>query len=584
MFINDMLIRRDHDQVIRNVHRRGQDDMGGLHGVTGTNNIAGMITDEDENRIWNEPILRMKTVNLMRKTCVRTRQSMMLLKTPLLGATMRIEPASDSNADIKNALLVEEMLFDSPFFRWDDILRQQLTYLDFGHSILEKAYTRLNGKLWLNKIEFRLQDTIFEWHAPEGVLQQVEQSNVFHSSEREPLPMPAESIIHTSYEQEGNNFAGFSALRPAWINWHAKMFLLKGDMVRYERFGIGTPMLETESPEIPDDAVEAIQKLRSNDEGFLAKTKKWTLSIFGGGRNSGMDVITMVMFHDHQIIFNVMANFMAKGEAQVGNFALTKVAADMFFNNVEREANHIENVWNEPSGLMSNIPQIMELNVGEGVPSPKLRIENLQLDDLGGFAERASKYVAAGLLDPTDDIKRHVREIEHLSLTGLDDEQLEDMVNINPTIKRIDSGRPYVLQYRRVNNMLLLQGTAVVESNLEKVIANQLKTISGTLAIKGRHILETADDPYQVESMCSAVKIPHNVTLTNSIIVEAGIDDKYFDMVKAFVNEFYETIREIWEAEVVRQFESERTDLSDIAKLVTLIPTKAISKKIQGLT
>jgi len=370
MIVNDFLKFGDR---VRNEHvPRSTRTLTKTKGVSGTQNIGGQITDEDENEEWSDPLKRVKNVDLMRKTCVRTRQSMMILKSPILGATMMIEPASDSPIDMHIAEFVEQNMFDSRFFRWDDVLRQQLTYLDFGASVLEKTYMRFEGKLHWARIDFRLPHTIFEWDAHDDMLDAVRQTNVFSTTDRLPEPMPAEKIVHTAYEQEGGNFAGFSALRPAWINWKAKMFLVKGDMVRYERWGIGTPMITTDSNEIPQDAIDAVQAFRSNEEGFLGKTKKWALEVFGGGRNSGLDIKEMVMWHDHQIVFNVMANFMATGEATVGSFALTKVSADMFFNNVEREANHIENVWNEPSGKMVNIPQLVRLNFGENATSPFL--------------------------------------------------------------------------------------------------------------------------------------------------------------------------------------------------------------------
>jgi len=469
MIVNDFLKYGDR---VRNEHiPRSTRTLTTIKGVSGTQNIGGQITDEDENEQWSDPIKRVKNVDLMRKTCVRTRQSMMILKSPILGATMRIEPASDSPADMIIAEFVEQNLFDSHFFRWDDVLRQQMTYLDFGHSILEKQYLRFQGKLHWSKLAFRLPHTIFEWDSKNGVLEQVRQTNVFSTTDKMPEPMPAEQIVHTAYEQEGENYAGFSALRPAWINWKAKMFLVKGDMVRYERWGIGTPMISTDSNEIPQDAVDAVQKFRSNEEGFLAKTKKWGLEVFGGGRNSGLEVKEMVMWHDKQIIINVMANFMATGESTVGSFALTKVTADMFFNNEEREANHIENVWNEPSGKMENIPQLVRLNFGDAAAFPKLRIENLELNDLQGLAERSAKYISSGLLDATPDMKRHIREREKYPLGDLDNDQLENLVNITPTIKRINNGMPYVLQYSRErDNVLRLAGSKKIVDTANKVV------------------------------------------------------------------------------------------------------------------
>jgi len=480
MIVNDFLKYGDR---VRNEHiPRSTRTLTTMKGVSGTQNIGGQITNEDENEQWSDPLNRVKNVDLMRKTCVRTRQSMMILKSPILGATMRIEPASDSPADMKIAEFVEQNLFDSHFFRWDDVLRQQMTYLDFGHSILEKQYIRFQGKLHWGKLAFRLPHTIFEWDSKDGLLEKVRQTNVFSTIDKMPEPMLAEQIVHTAYEQEGENYAGFSALRPAWINWKAKMFLVKGDMVRYERWGIGTPMITTTSSEIPQDAVDAVQAFRSNEEGFIGATSKWVMSVFGGGRNSGLDVKEMVMWHDHQIVFNVMANFMATGEATVGSFALTKVSADMFFNNVEREANHIENVWNEPSGKMENIPQLVRLNFGDAAVSPKLRIENLELNDLEGLAERSAKYISSGLLDATPDMKRHIREREKYPLGDLDNDQLENLVNITPTIKRINYGMPYVLRYSRKGNILKLSGSKKVVLQANKIV-NEVQSKNTTKVI-----------------------------------------------------------------------------------------------------
>ena len=469
MIVNDFLKFGDR---VRNEHvPRSTRTLTKTKGVSGTQNIGGQITDEDENEEWSDPLKRVKNVDLMRKTCVRTRQSMMILKSPILGATMMIEPASDSPIDMQIAEFVEKNMFDSHFFRWDDVLRQQLTYLDFGHSVMEKQYMRFQGKLHWSKIDFRMPHTIFEWDSKDGMLDQVRQTNIFSTTDKQPEPMPAEQIVHTAYEQEAENYAGFSALRPAWINWKIKMFLVKNDAVRFERWGVGTPIITVDSNEIPPDAIDAVQALRSNEEGFLAKTKKWALDIFGGGRNSGLDIKEMVMWHDQQIVINVMANFMVTGESDVGSFALTKVTADMFFNNEEREANHIENVWNEPSGKMVNIPQLVRLNFGENVIPPKLRIENLELNDLEGLATRSAQYIASGLLDATPDIKRHIREREKYPLTDLDNEQLENLVNITPTIKRIDNGMPYVLQYSsKGDNILRLAGSKKIVDTANKLI------------------------------------------------------------------------------------------------------------------
>ncbi len=255
MIFND-IVNAGHADGLMN-QMTGRQNFRTLKGTTGTDNFSGQIIGEDENKEWDDPSKSVENVDIMRKSCVRVRQSMMLLKTPILGATMRIEPVSEDNVDIKIAEFVEKNLFDSPFFRWDDVLSQQMTYLDFGHSLLEKAYKRHQGNIWLSNLEFRKQKTVFEWDTLMGQLQQVRQTQFNVTSERDPLPMPAEQVVLSTYEREGNNFSGFPAVRPAWINWKGKMFLIKGHLVRYERFGIGTPMIETTADDIPQEAIDA---------------------------------------------------------------------------------------------------------------------------------------------------------------------------------------------------------------------------------------------------------------------------------------------------------------------------------------
>ena len=112
---------------------------------------------------------------------------------------------------------------------------------------------------------------------------------------------------------------------------------------------------------------------------------------------------------------------------------------------------------------MQNIPQLVRLNFGENAVPPKLRIENLELNDLEGLAERTSKYISSGLLVNTPDMKRYIREREKYPLEDLDNDQLNGLVDFTPTIKHINNGLHYVLQYSKSKgNILRLQGSKKV--------------------------------------------------------------------------------------------------------------------------
>ena len=394
--------------------RSGTNDLSTLKGSTGTNIFSGIIQGEDENTIWGSTSIAVKEADMMRKSDPRVRQASMLLKTPILSATTSIRPASDDNRDILIAKFVEDQHFNSQFFRWHDVLRQQLTYFDFGHSILEKELTGIDGKMHLTRIEFRKPQTLFRWNAPNGQLETISQMNVVGDSGTR-NDMLAEQVIHIAYEQEGLNFEGMSALRPAWWNWKSKQRVLAIGRVLFERLS-GIPHVKVKKgTEISAEAKAVAEKLYQNEQMYLISTPQYDLDIFGlgaGGQGGGVSdaMLEFIKFNDHQIIFSVMGNFMTKGEDKVGSFALSQVNADMFFKNEEREANHIEDTWNEPWGRMKNIPQLVDENFANVTAYPKLKLEKLALDDLSSFAEQSAKLVAAGMLIPDAPLRAQVRE------------------------------------------------------------------------------------------------------------------------------------------------------------------------------
>lgn len=392
-----------------------------LKGFSGTELNAGFITGEDENAIWANIETAVREADMMRKSDVRVRSALSLIKTPILGAVMRIEPASKDNRDMEIAKFVEDNLFNSPYFRWGQVMRELLTYLDFGHTVMEWSFIPIEGKMLVHRIEYRKPQTLFRWITENGELVGVGQDAVFFSDEKKKAEiMPAERLIHVANEMEGLNFAGRSIMRPAWINWKSKQQLIKYDLIKHQRFGAGIPRIVVKSSDDMDEAKNVAQNINAHEQSYLLEVEgKFKTDIFGGGGSeSGTNALESIRFHDNQIVFNINANFATKGSDGIGSFAMVKVDSSIFFQSLEAEAIVIEDTFNEPKGRMAFIPRIVSENFAGVTQLPKFRLEKLALADLDGFAERLAKYIETGSVRPDNELEVWLRKREKMPEMG----------------------------------------------------------------------------------------------------------------------------------------------------------------------
>lgn len=596
-----------------------------LQGASGTSIFDGIITDKDDHQEWSSQQNIVKNVNQMRRGDPRCKQATGLRKCPILGAKIRIEPASEDNIDVKIAKFVEANLFGEndlyptyqPQFNFQDVLRQQLLYLDFGHSVMEYSRERRDGKVWIKDIQYRSPKTLFKWNNDNGQLISVEQQAVYgDDAMKKVTPMLAENLIVSTNDMEGLDFEGQSLLRPAYSYWKAKSDLVRIELRKFWAFS-GIPEVEVKGKNLNSEGQEAIEnmvsKIYANEQAWLQKNDSWALSIFGmgaGGQGTGLSAIEFMKWCDHQIIFSVNGNFMTKGEEGVGSYALAEIGADIFYKDVEADANYVETTWNRSRGNISVIPRLVKENFGDNVKVPKIKLEKLEFSNLTDFSRRLNMYLKSGALSPYRALSEWIVEKEELP-------ELPDEEDMKANIKKIGNGLPPNVDTEEAKNQIYAQDMEgrgklvtpeiiefesrvvdfpkienkldVVRNDIGKQVSEYRNQMIKSLVDSGTYVLGKAKgDPVKLKKLLSDTFVPFTGNLAKAVneiaqdVFDFGRATVYEEIqkqvdigneariiedlkgarksikvgVESKVNGFADLLKSEWNDEIIDQFES----------------------------
>jgi len=252
--------------------------------------------------------------------------------------------------------------------------------------------------------------------------------------------------------------------------------LIKYDNLKHQRFSAGIPVGTARNPQDLTELRSILKSILAHEQSYIAYLKdKFDIDIYSGtGQKAGTDVSRSIMFHDHQIIFNVMGNFSVKGEMGTGAFASAKIDIQMFFKALESEANYFESVLNEPWGRMSFIPQLVDLNFPNVKKYPKFRIEKLELENLEGLTESLNKAVQGGFIVPQREDEDWLRGLYKMPIREDDGEPITD--EVKPSIMRISSGRPYMAggyAYKKDKNVYRLQKQNQIVNQARQIVSQK---------------------------------------------------------------------------------------------------------------
>jgi len=335
------------------------------------------------------------------------RSSMRIAKTPILSARWFMEPASQDGADKEKANFIWKNLTEWMSISWPQFLIECLYMLDYGVYTFEKVFDfrEYEGeqvvywKKFAPRHPYEISEFIYdEEGGPESIAIDTDEGDV---------ELPIWKALIFTYDKEGGDLWGHSALRSAYKHWFFKEQLYKIDAIQKERHGIGIPVVVLPPNFKGNDKIIAEKigtNLRTNESAHVVLPPGWEVH-FLKLEGQRVDALESAQHHAEKLYENVLANFMMQTNA-AGN---AEIQEHVFTRAVRFTAEIIRDVINHYA-----IPQLCRLNWEEdefenGFPQLKVRRLGDERDwRTLSFAIR--NLVGAEVIYPDDELEKWARE------------------------------------------------------------------------------------------------------------------------------------------------------------------------------
>ncbi|WDL96396.1 phage portal protein family protein [Alicyclobacillus sp. ALC3] len=391
-------------------------NMRGEIGYTGNLIFAGLPMDE-----YNPDLAFPKSLEVydqMRRSDGQIAAVMNAMKLPIISAEWYVQADDDDAEGVQKskaeeiAEFVEDNLIRGMRYSMADHLREALLMLDFGFSVFEKVYRFDTWKgrsvVMLDKYAPRVNASI--WRFPQqddnGDIVAVQQLNVYTG---EYYNMPLDKVRLYTYQREGDNPVGISALRPAYKHWYIKSALERIIAVGVEKGLVGTPYATLPKGTSDKDrqaVLDTLTAMRVAEEAGATFPEGVVVSILEGKSNS-INAMPFLEYQDTMIARSVMAQFLNLGtmsSASGGSYALGNTMVGMFVQSLEAIADYIA------GEIQQDIEQLVEWNFGPDAPVPKLEHGKISIDSV---AERLTAVGALGsghMLNPDEALENELRK------------------------------------------------------------------------------------------------------------------------------------------------------------------------------
>jgi hypothetical protein len=378
----------------------------------------------------------------MRRSDGTVRSTLRLFKTPILSARWFMVPASDSTRDKNVADFIWKNLTLWMSSSWPQFLTESLLMLDFGYYAFEKVFDMAEnvpaaaadpsarGKVVWQKLAPRHPMDIQEWlydanGGPDGI--RTLSGTTGPSNSSAPIFIPIDKLLVFTFDKEGGDMGGISALRSAYMHWYYKNNLYKIDAIQKERHGIGVPIIQL--PPNFNDADKQLadqigRNLRTNERAHVVLPPNWEI-IFAKLEGQPVSALDSVKHHDLQIQKNILAQFMNDDAAQN--------MPEAFLKSTRYVADIVTDVINKYA-----IPQLVDYNWSRvGYPQLKARRigENV---DWRTFSMAVRNFTGAGVIKPDDPLEDMVRD--EMDLPKRDPATTREVLNPELEIREDVSG------------------------------------------------------------------------------------------------------------------------------------------------
>ena len=391
----------------------GTRPMKGEIGYTGNMIFSGLPMDE-YNPDLSFPAST-KVYDQMRRSDGQIAAVMSAMKLPIISAEWYIEPDQDAKNKSQAqqiADFIEDNLFGGMKFSWPDHLREGLLMLDFGFSVFEKVWRfdtwQQKNVIMLDKYAPRVAPSI--WRFPQnehGDIVMVQQLNYWTG---ELLDMPLNKVRMYTYQREGDNPVGISALRAAYKHWYIKDALYRIVAVGVEKGLIGTPyatLPKGTSEEDRQKILATITAMRVAEEAGATIPEGVILGVLEG-KNSAINAMPFIEHQDTMISRSVMAQFLNLGtmsSASGGSYALGNTMVGMFLQSLEGIAGYIQ------GEVQKDINQLVEWNFGSDAPVPQLKHGTISIDSIAEKLSAIGQLGAGHLLNPDESLENALRKM-----------------------------------------------------------------------------------------------------------------------------------------------------------------------------
>jgi len=374
---------------------------------------------DEYNVDLSSPQQSVATFDRMQRSDAQVRRSLNNLLYALTSAQWRIDAQKDDKDGEKVAKFVRSVLMPGETYGysgltpWRDTLSNSLIATWAGFSVIEKVwgYRASDGKQVYGALEARLPKTIRNWTlAPKGPsrLESVTQQVQLRTGEMKDVTIPAERLIVTSFNRQGDNYWGESILRPAHFNWRRKLDLLKFDAIQKERMG---GIFWVQSKEGTSPSLEQIREAKRVLESFRIHEKQGLYfpsvfefhALFPGGE--GGKFIESVEYDDRMIEGSMFSMFQSLGTGDKGALSVGTVQLDFMLLAYQGVAKLIEDTFGEQA-----IVELVNMNFGERELYPRLACENFLQMKPDRLASVLEPLVKVGLIRIDQPIRVLMRE------------------------------------------------------------------------------------------------------------------------------------------------------------------------------
>lgn len=419
-------------------------------GVPGLRVSAGVIEEEflpdlvwpKQNAVFKEMIYNDATIAAVLFAIETT-----IKKVPILVK---------DNGDTEGKIFIEQCLDDMDK-TVSEVIEDILSMLGYGYAVNEIVYKQRIGPtnsnkfrrskysdgLWgWKKLPIRAQDTIDRWvfegdkvdkqtSASIGVLTSADTSELAGVIQRPPLSgsgkfIPRKKFLLFRNNSKKDNPESISVLRTAYRSWYFKKTLEDFEAIGVERALVNIPVFRIPAEYMAEDADSNQQavyqafkdmgvNLRNNTQSSViipsdrddTGNSLFELSFEGGPNRPGaQDVNKIIERYDAAILSTVLADFIRMGQKSAGSGALGGHKLKLFKSAIESWLDSIVNVFNREA-----IPRLWEMN---GWPAdatmPTLVHGSITESSLEELADYLDKLAERSLIEPDDDLEKHLRE------------------------------------------------------------------------------------------------------------------------------------------------------------------------------